>query len=65
MREEAVVIHVRNNLARKSNRIAKRIFDIFATLCGGLLILPIMAVIAGLIYFDSPGPVVFFTSPSR
>ena len=45
--------------ARKSNRIFKRIFDIVATVCGGILILPILAIIAILIYLDSPGPIVF------
>ena len=57
--EQAVVLRVQNNLARKSNRIMKRIFDIVATVCGGILILPIIAVVAVLIYLDSPGPIVF------
>ena len=59
MEEQAVVLRVQNNLARKSNRIMKRIFDIVATVCGGILILPIFAIIAVLIYLDSPGPIVF------
>ena len=59
MEEQAVVLRVQNNLARKSNRIMKRIFDIVATVCGGILILPILAIVALLIYLDSPGPVVF------
>ena len=59
MEEQAVVLHVQNNLARKSNRIMKRIFDIVATVCGGILILPIFAIIAVLIYLDSPGPIIF------
>ncbi|ETS92139.1 undecaprenyl-phosphate galactose phosphotransferase WbaP [Veillonella sp. AS16] len=59
MEEQAVVLRVQNNLARKSNRIMKRIFDIMATVCGGILILPIIAVVAVLIYLDSPGPIVF------
>lgn len=57
--EETVILHVKNNLARKSNRVLKRIFDIVATVCGGILILPIIAIIALLIYIDSPGPIVF------
>ena len=57
--EQAVVLRVQNNLARKSNRIMKRIFDIVATVCGGILILPIFAIVAVLIYLDSPGPIVF------
>lgn len=59
MEEQAVVLRVQNNLARKSNRIMKRIFDIVATVCGGILILPVFAIIAVLIYLDSPGPIVF------
>ena len=59
MEEQAVVLRVQNNLARKSNRIMKRIFDIVATVCGGILILPILAIVAVLIYLDSPGPIVF------
>ena len=59
MEEQAVVLRVQNNLARKSNRIMKRIFDIVATVCGGILILPILAIVAILIYIDSPGPIVF------
>lgn len=59
MEEQAVVLRVQNNLARKSNRIMKRIFDIVATVCGGILILPILAIVALLIYLDSPGPIVF------
>ena len=50
MEEQAVVLRVQNNLARKSNRIMKRIFDIVATVCGGILILPILAIVAVLIY---------------
>ncbi|MDU2116791.1 MAG: sugar transferase [Veillonella sp.] len=55
----AVVLRVQNNLARKSNRVFKRIFDIVATVCGGILILPILGIIAILIYLDSPGSIVF------
>ena len=59
MEEQAIVVRVQNNLAKKSNRIMKRIFDIVATVCGGILILPILAIVAILIYLDSPGPIVF------
>ena len=59
MEEQAIVVRVQNNLAKKSNRIIKRIFDIVATVCGGILILPILAIVAILIYIDSPGPIVF------
>ena len=59
MEEQAIVVRVQNNLAKKSNRIMKRIFDIVATVCGGILILPILAIVTVLIYLDSPGPIVF------
>lgn len=59
MEEQAVILRIKNNLARKSNRVAKRIFDIVATVCGGFLILPIMVIVAILIYVDLPGPIVF------
>lgn len=59
MEEQALILRVQNNLARNSNRIMKRIFDIVATVCGGILILPIFAIIAILIYIDFPGPIVF------
>ena len=31
-----MVLQIRNNLARTSNQIAKRLFDLAATICGGL-----------------------------
>ena len=37
----------------------KRIFDIVATICGGILISPILLAIAIWVYHDSPGPVIF------
>ena len=59
MEEQAVILRVQNNLARKSNRLFKRLFDIVATVLGGILILPIVGIISLLIYIDSPGPIVF------
>ena len=59
MEEQAVVLHVQNNLARKSNRIMKRIFDIVVTICGGIFILPFMLIIAAIIYLDSGGPIIY------
>lgn len=59
MEEQAVVLRVQNNLARKSNRIMKRIFDIVATVCGGIFILPFMLIIAIIIYLDSGGPIIY------
>lgn len=57
--EKAVLLKVRNNLARYYNRLLKQLFDIIATILGGIFAIPLVVVIAVLIYFDSPGPVVF------
>lgn len=54
-----MVLHIRNNLASPWNQLLKRIFDIVATLCGGILISPILLAIAIWVYHDSPGPVIF------
>ena len=59
MEEQAIVLRVQNNLARKSNRIMKRVFDIVATVCGGIFILPFMLIIAIIIYLDSGGPIIY------
>ena len=59
MNEQTLILEVKNNLAQRRNRLFKRIFDIVATVCGGILILPILGIIAILIYLDSPGPIVF------
>lgn len=54
-----MVLHIRNNLASPWNQMLKRLFDIVATICGGLLISPILLAIACWVYHDSPGPVIF------
>ena len=54
-----MILHIKNNLTVKSNQIIKRIFDIIATICGGLLISPFLLFIAVWVYYDSPGPVIF------
>lgn len=54
-----MVLHIRNNLASPWNQMLKRLFDIVATICGGLLISPILLAIAFWVYHDSPGPVIF------
>jgi len=59
MNEQSLILEVKNNLAQRRNRLFKRIFDITATVIGGILILPIALIVALLIYLDSPGPIVF------
>ncbi|WP_303813906.1 undecaprenyl-phosphate galactose phosphotransferase WbaP [Selenomonas ruminantium] len=57
--EEILMLHLRNNLAMRRNKIYKRIFDLVCTICGGLLILPIIAVVALLVAIDNKGNVIF------
>lgn len=54
-----MVLHIKNNLARKSNQIVKRLFDITATVIGGICMLPVLFIVAAWIYYDSPGPVIY------
>ncbi len=44
---------------KKIELFAKRIFDILGSLIGIVVLMPIMLIIAVLIKFDSPGPVIF------
>jgi undecaprenyl-phosphate galactose phosphotransferase len=57
--QKTVVLHLRNNLARRRNRILKRTFDFFVSLMGTIIIVPILLIIALLIYKSSPGPIIF------
>ena len=57
--EEILMLHMRNNLAMRRNRIYKRLFDLICTICGGLLILPIIAIVALLVAIDNKGDVIF------
>ena len=59
MNEQTLILEVKNNLAQRRNRLFKRIFDVTATVIGGILILPVALIAAILIYLDSPGPIVF------
>ena len=57
--EKVFMLSIRNNLARRRNRLAKRIFDLVATICCGLLILPILLVLAVLVGIDNRGRIIF------
>ena len=57
--EEILMLHLRNNLAMRRNKIYKRIFDLVCTIFGGLLILPIIAIVALLVAIDNKGNVIF------
>lgn len=54
-----MVLHIWNNLANPWNRFLKRIFDICATIVGGIIISPIFLAIAFWVHRDSPGPVIY------
>lgn len=57
--EKTLVLKLRNNLARTRNRIFKRSFDFGLSVFGTIVIAPILAIIAFLIYCSSPGPIIF------
>ena len=57
--EKIMVLHVKNNLAKASNRLIKRAFDIVMTIVGGILISPILIGVALWVYRDSPGPIIY------
>ena len=57
--EKVFMLSIRNNLARRRNRLAKRVFDLAATICGGFLILPILLVLAVLVGIDNKGHIIF------
>ena len=57
--EKLLILRLKNNLARPLNRSIKTIVDYTLTIIGVILISPILLFIAGWIYKDSPGPVIF------
>ena len=57
--ERVFMLSIRNNLARRRNRLAKRIFYLVATIVGGLLIFPILFVLAVLVGIDNKGRIIF------
>jgi Undecaprenyl-phosphate galactose phosphotransferase WbaP len=57
--KDLLLLQVRNNLARLPQRIFKRSLDIVGALVLGLLLAPVFAVFAFLIWKDDRGPVLF------
>lgn len=57
--EEILMLHMCNNLSKRRNRIYKRIFDLACTVIGGMLILPILAIISLLVAWNNKGNVIF------
>lgn len=52
-------LEVRQRLLLPGPRLAKFLIDLIATLIGGLVILPLIGIIAFLIRLDSPGPIFY------
>ena len=57
--EAMLMLKIKNQLARRRNRVIKRAFDLLFTICGGLCILPFLLVIAGMVAVDNKGNVIF------
>jgi Undecaprenyl-phosphate galactose phosphotransferase WbaP len=52
-------VEIKHNLLDPWSRMTKRAVDLFGTVVGGLLIIPLVVAIALLIKLDSPGPVFY------
>ena len=52
-------LEIRNNLRSARARIVKRVIDLLGSVIGGLLVSPILLLIALAIRIDSPGPVIY------
>ncbi|MBQ7515147.1 MAG: undecaprenyl-phosphate galactose phosphotransferase WbaP [Schwartzia sp.] len=59
LNEKIILLKVKNNLARRSNRAIKRIFDLVVSLCGMVVVVPLGIFLGLAIFLDSPGPVIF------
>ena len=57
--EKILMLNLRNNLSRPYNRVIKRIFDLTLTIGGGLIILPLMMVIAVAVAIENRGHFIF------
>ncbi len=53
-------VEVQHNLLNPTVRRAKRTLEVAATLCGGLVILPLFLLLAGLVWLESRGGSVFY-----
>lgn len=57
--EKILMLNLRNNLSRPYNRVIKRIFDLTLTIVGGLMISPILLLIAFVVAIDNRGQIIF------
>jgi undecaprenyl-phosphate galactose phosphotransferase len=53
--EKLLLLNVRNNLARRYNRVLKRLFDIIVSLAGLTVILPLGVLIGAAVWLDTGG----------
>jgi len=57
--ENIYMLHICNNLSRRRNRWAKRLFDLIATIGGSLLITPVLLLLAIIVGIDNKGRIIF------
>lgn len=57
--EEILMLHMKNNLALRRNRVYKRMFDLILTIVGGIAIIPILILLIVCIKLDSKGDVFY------
>lgn len=57
--EKILMLNLRNNLSSPYNRLIKRIFDLTLTILGGLMISPVLLVIAVMVGVDNRGRIIF------
>ena len=57
--EEILLMRLKNNLARTGNRLLKRIFDLVATVLGGIVLSPFLLLLAIMVAIDNHGRVIF------
>ncbi len=57
--EEILLLKIKNNLARRHNQLLKRSFDLVFTICGGLLISPLLLFLAMIVGIENKGHIIF------
>ena len=57
--EKILMLKLRNNLARRRNRMMKRVFDIVCTLLGGAMLSPFLLLLVVVVAVENRGHVIF------
>ena len=57
--EKILMLKLQNNLARKRNRVFKRVFDIVCTLLGGAMLSPFLLLLVVVVAVENRGHVIF------